>query len=588
MAYAMTKRGTQDNAIVYEFVCDTIADMNAIENKYRTIGSIAVVLQGETEGLEVYIAGSNKQWGALNAGASDATTDSGLTIYICSQEEVDNGLPDIDEPDSSTIYLVPASEESGNLYDEYIYVEDAWEKFGSANIDLSGYAPIANPIFTGSISLDRKANQTVGANSFAVGQYVTASGANSHSEGYNTTASGAKSHAEGEDSQATGRATHAEGYQSTASGSISHAEGNTTVASGDYSHAEGWITQASGNSSHAEGYKTTANGAASHASGMFNDELDLITNWATNTSYSIGDYTKYNNAYYRCKEANNDETFDSTKWDGISWNTIQAFVVGNGIDSDNKSNAMTLDWTGDAHFNGNVFVDANADGTGGNKLAKVSELPDVSAKANKANAVFTDSISMGRSFTSYVGQSSTAIGNGVKATGGISFAIGEQTTAAGTGSVAEGAYTNASTSYLHVSGRYNVDDSLSNLPTWVANTSYAAGDLVVYNSHAYQCKTANSDASFTSGNWYQLNGEGLYVQIVGNGPKWDSHSNAYALDWYGNGHFKGDVYVGCNANSTGGTKLTPLPTLPGSDGTYTLQVVISSGVPTYSWVASST
>jgi len=49
-----------DNAIVYEFVCDTIADMNAIEKKYKTIGSIAVVLNGESDGLEVYIAGSDR------------------------------------------------------------------------------------------------------------------------------------------------------------------------------------------------------------------------------------------------------------------------------------------------------------------------------------------------------------------------------------------------------------------------------------------------------------------------------------------------------------------------------------------------
>jgi len=34
---------------------------------------------------------------------------------------------------------VPASETSGNLYNEYIYVDDDWELFGGANIDLSNY-----------------------------------------------------------------------------------------------------------------------------------------------------------------------------------------------------------------------------------------------------------------------------------------------------------------------------------------------------------------------------------------------------------------------------------------------------------------
>ena len=65
MAYAMTKRGSLDNCVTYEFICDTIADMNAIENEYRVIGTIAIVLQGESEGLEVYITGSDKQWNSL-------------------------------------------------------------------------------------------------------------------------------------------------------------------------------------------------------------------------------------------------------------------------------------------------------------------------------------------------------------------------------------------------------------------------------------------------------------------------------------------------------------------------------------------
>lgn len=141
MAYAMTKQGSRDNVITYEFMCDTLADMNAIESEYRTLGSIAIVLQGESEALEVYICDSTRQWIVLNAGgSSNPETGGSLSIYICAQNEVDNGLPDIAEPDENTIYLVPAGETSGNLYEEYIYVNEAWEKFGAATIDLSNYA----------------------------------------------------------------------------------------------------------------------------------------------------------------------------------------------------------------------------------------------------------------------------------------------------------------------------------------------------------------------------------------------------------------------------------------------------------------
>jgi hypothetical protein len=38
----------------------------------------------------------------------------------------------------------------------------------------------------------------------------------------------------------------------------------------------------------------------------------------------------------------------------------------------------------------------------------------------------------------------------------------------------------------------------------------------------------------------------------------DQRSNAYALDWSGNGYYGGDIYVNCNSDSTGGIKLAAL------------------------------
>jgi len=115
--------------------------MNAIENRYRTIGTVAIVLSGESEGLEVYMSGSNHEWVSLSSmGASSGdSTGGGLSIYICAQNEVSNGLPNIQDPDETTIYLVASGNDSGNLYEEYIYVDNAWEKFGAASIDLSNY-----------------------------------------------------------------------------------------------------------------------------------------------------------------------------------------------------------------------------------------------------------------------------------------------------------------------------------------------------------------------------------------------------------------------------------------------------------------
>ena len=68
MANIMTKRGQLDNVITYQHFCDTTADIANIESKYCTLGSIAIVLQGDSGGLQIYIANSDKQWNPLTSG----------------------------------------------------------------------------------------------------------------------------------------------------------------------------------------------------------------------------------------------------------------------------------------------------------------------------------------------------------------------------------------------------------------------------------------------------------------------------------------------------------------------------------------
>ena len=70
----------------------------------------------------------------------------------------------------------------------------------------------------------------------------------------------------------------------------------------------------------------------------------------------------------------------------------------------------------------------------------------------------------------------------------------------------------------------------------------------------YKCKVANSDAEFTEENWTKdtfMN----YVEIVGNGTSLNARSNARALTWTGDEHLNGYIYVGSNADSTGGMRV---------------------------------
>ena len=151
-----------------------------------------------------------------------------------------------------------------------------------------------------------------------------ASGNYSHAEGYSTTASGKYSHAEGANTTASEYSSHAEGAGTTASKYYSHAEGHNATASGDSSHAEGYGTTASGDYSHAEGYGTTASGSYSHAEG----------------SNTIARY--YQHVEGRYNVSDNSNTY--------------AHIVGNGTADDARSNAYTLDWSGNESLAGSLTL----------------------------------------------------------------------------------------------------------------------------------------------------------------------------------------------------------------------------------------
>ena len=65
-----------------------------------------------------------------------------MDIHICSASEYDSEtrIPTITNPDDKTFYLVPTEDgTSPDLFTEWVYVNNAWEMFGSASVDLSGY-----------------------------------------------------------------------------------------------------------------------------------------------------------------------------------------------------------------------------------------------------------------------------------------------------------------------------------------------------------------------------------------------------------------------------------------------------------------
>ena len=108
-----------------------------------------------------------------------------------------------------------------------------------------------------------------------------------------------------------------------------------------------------------------------------------------------------------------------------------------------------------------------------------------------------------------------------------------------------------------VLGRYNVGDTIL-YSDWAASTSYSVGDIVLKDYDAYECIQANSDSSFSKSKWTELYKTTKFGLIFGNGTGSSDRSNAMAIDWNGNQYLKGDLYIGCNADSTGGTKVASI------------------------------
>ena len=91
------------------------------------------------------IVGSNGYLGVISAIDLPNLTVRTMTSLVGPQGQATIGIQVVAElPASGTegvIYLVPAEDpETGNAYDEYIYTNSSWEKFGYVNIDLSDYA----------------------------------------------------------------------------------------------------------------------------------------------------------------------------------------------------------------------------------------------------------------------------------------------------------------------------------------------------------------------------------------------------------------------------------------------------------------
>lgn len=343
---------------------------NGIENieKTSTSGLIDTYTITDSDGDTYTFTVSNGMVPNLTIGTVVEGASAAATITGTRENPVLNlVLPSADLTNYATKEEVPV--ESGTSVGsvqtkEYIYNNITYTQNASAR---------------GSIAIGGNTTAS-GINSFAEGSGTIASAAGAHAEGENTTASSGYAHAEGSSTTASASYAHAEGKQTTANATGAHTEGRETFATASYSHAEGRSTSilASGKYAHSEGQGTISAGQSSHVGGEFNveDNYDNWPLWSSNTAYIVGDKVKIAQSTstrdyyvgYICKEANNDSIFDNSKWVAHGEKMNHADIVGNGTADDARSNAYALDWDGNGHYMGDVYVHANSDSSGGTRL----------------------------------------------------------------------------------------------------------------------------------------------------------------------------------------------------------------------------
>ncbi len=171
-----------------------------------------------------------------------------------------------------------------------------------------------------------------GSSSTAVGTFNTITSERSHAVGYKNTISAQNSCAFGWLNTASGERSVAIGVISTASGDFSTTLGRQNTASGQDSLAVGLMNTASGVASFAAGNMSTASGVISTAFGA-----GSIANHAGQLSFGT----------YNVADPSTNPSTDKGNY---------VEIVGNGANKNNRSNARTLDWSGNESLAGSITL----------------------------------------------------------------------------------------------------------------------------------------------------------------------------------------------------------------------------------------
>ena len=231
-----------------------------------------------------------------------------------------------------------------NKDDDFLFGSDSLN-IGTSNESKLFFDKSKSAFRAGYIGNENWDEANIGLYSFGIGTYTKASGEGAFAHGYfseaagiYSTAFGYQTNASGNYSTALGGSTTASGYYAQASGYATTANEYATIAFGSSSTASGQVASAFGNNTTASGWYSTSFGQSTEAYSF--GEMALGTN---NTTYTPNSITKY----------------DSED---------RLFVIGNGKDGNNRSDALVMYKNGNTTLNGaltinDAFTFPTTDGT---------------------------------------------------------------------------------------------------------------------------------------------------------------------------------------------------------------------------------
>jgi hypothetical protein len=348
----------------------------------------------DTNGLVSLVIGS----GTVNSGVFNAINWKDDTHYLNVQINTGSGLVDLGTTEFNAVPYAKHSQTADTALN--VSGLEALDEGNGIGWRLIG----SNPDYFGDIGLNAVDLSVlignVGAPG-ATGNYSFAAGYSTLASGFSSIAIGNEAQAQGNYSTALGYGTIASGERSTALGSITNASGDystvmggNTAASGDYSTAMGYGSIASGNSSTALGNSTTATGEQSTAIGTYTTASGIIS---TAMGYSSSASGYISTAFGQSTLANKDTSTAmgahtiasgsvstvmgrSTRARSYSETTIgifntdytpisedqyepadRLFVIGNGTNSSNRNNALTVLKNGKFGFNKHNNINALLD-----------------------------------------------------------------------------------------------------------------------------------------------------------------------------------------------------------------------------------